>query len=93
MEMYELYRGVKVPDFAVTLRKLRVVDYVPPLGGRGGGTPIKEVVELEDTWPQPQPFSFGWFSSANSAAVLLAEDERRAASQNGADWQASVSPM
>jgi hypothetical protein len=33
---------------ALTLRKLRVVDYVPPLGGRGGGMPIKEVVELED---------------------------------------------
>jgi len=39
---------VKSGDWALTLRKLRVADYVPPLGGRGGGLPIKEGGEFED---------------------------------------------
>ena len=45
---YAHWRTVKFADWALSLRKLPEVDYVPPLGGEGGGMPIAEVLELDD---------------------------------------------
>jgi hypothetical protein len=44
-EQHQHWRTVKLEDFALTLGKLEGVDYVPPLGGSGGGMPIEAVAE------------------------------------------------
>jgi hypothetical protein len=43
---YDKWRDAMLADVAFTLKRLAVIDYVPPLGGEGKGMPM-EVVELE----------------------------------------------